>query len=120
MSEVPPSAMPAAGPSGPGDPVLDEIVRRLATTYVPEPIYLFGSRARGSALRQSDYDILVVVTSSSEPMHRRARPAYAALRGIPAAVDVLVWTRQEFDEDVAVATSLPATVAREGALVHAA
>jgi predicted nucleotidyltransferase len=102
------------------DGVLDEIVRRLLAAYRPERVYLFGSRTRADATAESDYDLLLVVGSSSEPMHRRARVGYAALHGVPAAVDVLVWTRAEFDGRLSVVTSLPATVVREGRLLHAA
>ena len=38
------------------DPVLAEIVRRLAAAYQPERIYLFGSKARGDAGPDSDDD----------------------------------------------------------------
>jgi len=100
--------------------VLGDIVRRLVAVYRPERVYLFGSRARAprDALADSDYDVLVIVASSDEPVHRRARAAYRALAGVPAAVDVLVWTRQEFEERAGVVTSLAATVADEGRLLH--
>jgi predicted nucleotidyltransferase len=39
------------------DPVLGEIVRRLVDDCQPERIDLFGSRARGNAGADSDYDI---------------------------------------------------------------
>ncbi len=42
------------------DPILIDIVRRLVEAYHPEHIYLFGSRARGEAGPDSDYDILVM------------------------------------------------------------
>lgn len=40
------------------DPLLAEIVRRLAEVYSPERIYLFGSTARGDAGHDSDYDLI--------------------------------------------------------------
>lgn len=102
------------------DPVLAEIVRRLVRALAPERVYLFGSKARGDAGPDSDYDLLVVVRSSPEPGYRRDRAAYRALRGIPAAKDVLVWTRKEFDARLDLPASLPATVIREGTLLYAA
>lgn len=102
------------------DPVLAEIVRRLVGLFVPERIYLFGSKARGDDDADSDYDLLVVVSSSDEPMYRRAREAPEALWGVPAAVDVLVFTREEFERKLAVVCSLPSTVAAEGEVVYAA
>jgi predicted nucleotidyltransferase len=102
------------------DPVLAEIVRRLVEAYQPERIYLFGSVARGEAGPDSDYDILVVVPASDLPGYRRDQLAYRTLRGIRAAKDVLVWTREEFERRLHLPASLPATVVREGKLLYAA
>jgi uncharacterized protein len=95
-------------------------VRRLVALYRPDRIYLFGSVARGDAGPDSDYDILLVVPDSSPPEQRRSRLAYDALWGTGTAADVLVWTATEFDSRVHLPSSLPATVIREGKLLHAA
>ncbi len=102
------------------DPVLTEMVRRLVAAFRPEKIYLFGSRARGDHRHDSDYDLLVVLASSELPPHKRDQMAYRQLKGIGAAKDVLVWTRDEFDARTEVVTSLPATVLREGKQLYAA
>jgi len=96
------------------DPTLAELLRRLIPAYQPERVYLFGSRARGEAGPDSDYDILLVVPDDAPPERRRARLAYEVLRGTGVAADVLVWTRHAFEDRLAVVTSLPATVLREG------
>lgn len=44
--------------------VLDEIVARLISAYHPRRIYLFGSRARGDAHPDSDYDLLVEIAAT--------------------------------------------------------
>ena len=41
------------------DPALAEFVRRLVEIYHPLRIYLFGSRARGDARPDSDFDLAV-------------------------------------------------------------
>src|SRR5947208_15664 len=41
--------------------VIDEIVQKLTSRFQPRRIYLFGSRARGDARTDSDYDFLVEV-----------------------------------------------------------
>ncbi len=41
--------------------LLDEIIGRLIARYQPRRIFLFGSRARGDAHRDSDYDFLVEI-----------------------------------------------------------
>ncbi len=94
--------------------MLAELVRRLEAAYQPERIYLFGSRARGEAGPDSDYDILLVVPDDALPDRKRARLAYQVLRGTGVAADVVVWTRGAFEERLCVPASLPATVMREG------
>ena len=100
--------------------VLEEIVNRLVRALHPERVYLFGSRARGDSETASDFDILVVVADSELPGFKRDRLALRALRGVGAAVDVIVLTSQEFDRKRDVVCSLPATVDREGKLLYAA
>ena len=102
------------------DPVLAEIVRRLREAYRPERIYLFGSKARGDAGPDSDYDLLVVVPDDAPRERQTSRLAYEVLWGTGTAADVLVWPRGRFDSRVHLKASLPATVEREGKLLHAA
>ena len=99
---------------------LRELVRRLVETYRPQRIYLFGSVARGDADRDSDYDVMVIVSDETPPERRQSRLAYEALWGTGIAADVLVWTVSQFDGRSHVVTSLPATILREGRLLHAA
>ena len=80
-------------------------------------MYLFGSRARGEGAPDSDYDLLLVVADDAPPERKRSRLAYEVLRGTGVAADVIVWTRGAFDRRLGVATSLPATVMREGRLL---
>lgn len=100
------------------DTHLKEIVNRLITEFDPDRIYLFGSRARGDYRGDSDYDLAVVVNDSSELPHRRDQSAYRALGDLPVAVDVLVWTRAEFDDRLRVPSSVPAAIVREGVAVY--
>ncbi len=100
--------------------LLDDILDRLVRKLEPDSVYLFGSRARGDAHPDSDFDILIVVTESSLPGYARDRLALRALRGIRVPVDTIVLTREEFDRKRDVVSSLPATVEREGKLLYAA
>ena len=103
-----------------GNSVVGEMVRRLVAALSPERIYLFGSQARGEAGPDSDYDLLVVVRTSTLPRYRRDQAAFEALLGVGAAKDVLVLTHDEFERQRQVVCSLPATVEREGVLLYAA
>lgn len=69
---------------------LDEIVRRIVEVAQPEKIILFGSAARGEMGPHSDLDLLIV----KDGEHRRllAGRIYDNLRGVGAAVDVVVVT----------------------------
>jgi predicted nucleotidyltransferase len=100
------------------DPTLAEITRRLVETYRPERIYLFGSRARGTAGADSDYDLLVVVPDDVSPALRRSTRAYEALWGLSTSGDILVWTHTAFSERLHLRASLPSTVEREGRLLY--
>ena len=102
------------------DPKLSEVVRRLVKAYAPERIYLFGSLARGENRPDSDYDLMVIVPDEAPPERARSRLAYQALRGTAVAADILVWTRSRSQRRAHVVASLPATVLREGTLLHAA
>jgi len=42
------------------DQALDEVVDRLVEALVPVAIDLFGSRARGTARPDSDFDLMVI------------------------------------------------------------
>ena len=105
---------------GPAEGKLLEVVRRIVDVYEPERIYLFGSTARGDSDADSDIDIMVVVPDGTPAPLRSAGRAYQALWGIGVAVDVLIWTRSAFDERLHLNASLPATILREGRLLHAA
>lgn len=102
------------------DPVLAEIVRRLVEAYQPERIYLFGSKARGDAGPDSDYDLLVVAPDDAPAERRDSKLAYQVLWGTRAATDVIVWEKSRFERRSRVVCSLPATVLREGRVLYAA
>jgi uncharacterized protein len=102
------------------DPVLEEMVRTVVARLRPERIYLFGSRARGDAGPDSDYDLLVVVPDSALPGYKRDQIVFRALMGLGVAKDVIVLTRDEFERKAKVVCSLAATVLREGELLYVA
>jgi predicted nucleotidyltransferase len=102
------------------DPLLREVVQRLVQAYKPERIYLFGSRARGQAGPDSDYDLMVLVPENAPPHRRRSRLAYEALWGTGVAADVLVLTGEAFQRRLHLKASLPSTIIDEGRLLYAA
>ena len=102
------------------DPKLAELVRRLVATHQPARLYLFGSRGRGHAGPGSDYDLLMVFERLEGPAYRMAQQAHGLVWGLGISADILVWSREEFDRRLPLKASLPATVVRDGMLLHAA
>ena len=95
-------------------------LQRVTEALRPARIYIFGSYARGTAVRGvSDVDLLVVVDDSSEPSYRRAQRAYSAVGAHDLPLDILVLTQAEF-EGRSGAWSLQAEVQRDGRLLYAA
>jgi uncharacterized protein len=67
----------------------------LVASLAPTRIILFGSRARGTARPDSDYDLLVVAETEL-PLEDRGFQARGAVRGVRAPKDILVVTPGEF------------------------
>ena len=101
------------------DSLLDQVVERLVEFYRPHRIYLFGSAARNEYGPDSDLDFLVVVPDDCPKEIRASGAIYQKLRGLDVSVDVVPWRQSDFQgRAAAVASSLPATVLREGKLVY--
>lgn len=97
--------------------VIGEIVSRITRTADPEKIILFGSRARGDARDDSDFDVLVI-KESLEPRYRRSIPLYIALANLPVEVEVMVYTPQEVEEWSRVPQAFVTTAVHEGIVVY--
>jgi predicted nucleotidyltransferase len=96
------------------------LIERLVTAFRPERVYVYGSQARGEATADSDVDLMLVVGASELPPHQRDQEARRVLGLHWLPLDVVVWTREEFEARVAARASLPATVEREGRTLYAA
>ena len=99
------------------DAQLNEMVRRILTAGSPQKIVLFGSRARGHARPDSDYDLLLI-EPSEQPRHRRAARYRRALVGLASAEDILVWTPEEVAEWRDVPNAFITEALREGVVLY--
>jgi excisionase family DNA binding protein len=80
-----------------GDPWLPAIVGRIVRVVDPVRIILFGSRARGDARDDSDYDLLVVLDEVGDRRATRLR-IRAGIGDLPISKDVVVATADEVDD----------------------
>jgi len=105
-----------------GDIKLKEIVSLLVQEFQPEKVYLLGSKARGDANQDSDYDLLLVVSREIADSHSSYERVGEVLWKVesPTPTDVLLWSREEFEKRLHLKASLPSTVVREGKLLYVA
>lgn len=77
--------------------IIQEIVKKIATEYQPEKIILFGSYAWGEPGPNSDLDFLIIKETDKRRIDRE-RELMNILFGYNfPAMDLLVYTPQEFE-----------------------
>ncbi len=86
--------------------------------FDPVCVVLFGSRARGDAGSDSDWDLLVVVDDDTPPERLRLRYAYEAITGTGIAADVVPVRESRFRERSRVVNTLSSWAAEEGVVVY--
>jgi uncharacterized protein len=99
-------------------PVIAEATRRLVAEFAPEQVWLFGSYAWGEPTDDSDLDLFVVVSDSSDNSLGRAQNAQRALSGLELSKDVIVKTRAEVDRVSSLRPTLAYKVLHEGRLLY--
>jgi predicted nucleotidyltransferase len=94
--------------------VIDEIGKRLAAT-VPagSRVVLFGSRARGEAAADSDYDVLVIEPEVANRMDESVR-LRRTLNGLRSPIDVIVVGAAEAESRAKVRGTVVDRALREG------
>jgi len=104
------------------DDLLAEVVNAVVKEVQPEQVYLFGSRARGDARKDSDLDIMVV---EREPFGtERSRFAesnriYGVLAHLKIPIDVLLYSTEEIAEWRESINHVVGRCLREGRLLYA-
>jgi len=96
---------------------IESITRQIVDHFHPRRLILFGSRARGDAGSDSDFDLLLVAPSE-EPRWQRAVPVYRALAGLGVPKDIVWWTPEEIAEWGGVKSHFITTVLREGKVLY--
>ncbi|HYH21738.1 MAG TPA: nucleotidyltransferase domain-containing protein [Azospirillum sp.] len=96
---------------------LTALCKRLAAGLDPREIWLFGSRARGDALPDSDFDLLLVFDDEAGSDVLDYDRAYAPLLGLGIGCDVVPCLKSDFDAERAIPGTIPHAASR-GRLIH--
>lgn len=98
--------------------LLQEITERLVDEFHPEEIILFGSHAWGTPGKDSDLDLLVIVSDSDLSPVRRAIRAHRRLQGMNVSKDILVRTRAEVERYRHIKASLEHQILNKGSVLY--
>ena len=81
---------------------LKSLVRELRNEFKKDlkTVVLFGSRARGEAVAQSDYDIFAVIENLPQEPIARLRRVRTTLLNCPVRVNVIAKTQEEMDKNL--------------------
>ncbi len=97
---------------------LDWLVGRLVETLDPAAVWLFGSRARGGARPDSDFDLLVVAKPGGAFGSEDYDLVYQPTCGSGIGCDVVPCSMEDFIEASNVKTSFVRAVLNEGRCLY--
>ena len=96
-------------------PILARVVER----WRPLQIWLFGSRARGDARADSDWDLLAVVPDATTPADFDDPMCVWRVKRQPGVpTDLVVYRASEYEEDRGVPNTLAHATSLDGVLVY--
>lgn len=90
------------------------LLGRIEVQYHPEQIWLLGSRARGDARPESDWDLFVVVPDDTRDDQLDLLFLWRLKRGSGVPADVIACRASEFREACDTVNTLSYAVATEG------
>ncbi len=93
------------------------VAERIGKRANAKAVILFGSYAKDEVAEHSDVDFLVIA-ESNQPRFKRSRELYGMFRPYPFAMDILVYTPQEVEEETKSPLSFVSTVLKEGKKVY--
>ena len=104
-----------------GESLLEWMVRAIVDEVDPEQVILFGSRARGDATAESDFDFIVVEAGpfgAGRSRHDEEARLYRALAGCGAPKDILVYSRDDVERWRDSLNHVLARALREGKVLY--
>lgn len=100
--------------------LLREMVSVAVAECEPDAIILFGSYAAGTAVSDSDVDLLVIPAEPFDTRDRRSEMVrlWRGLARFPVAKDILVFSRDEVERWRDSQNHIVARALREGRVLH--
>jgi len=98
--------------------LLDEVAASIKSVHPDCTVILFGSYARGEQQDESDLDICVLVSELSYGRLDMQVDARGAIRrDFPLPIDVLLYTRDEFEESAKKRSRMQYKIKNEGVVL---
>jgi len=101
------------------DETIEKMVSRIVQLAHPDRVILFGSAATGQMTPDSDLDLLVVEPQVTDTRRESLR-LRAALAGTPFPIDIIVISRQRFEETKDVVGGIAYPAHKYGKLLYEA
>jgi predicted nucleotidyltransferase len=95
-----------------------DIARKIAESFNPEKIILFGSYAWGKPDRDSDLDLFVIMESTERPI-KRAASLRRVLKDHYVPMDILVRTPEELKHRIDIGDPFIKKILRDGQVIYA-
>lgn len=98
--------------------IIREMVDRIVRGFSPEQVILFGSYARGEAGPDSDVDLAVIFPNLKGRRIDKAVQIGVALHEMMVPKDIVVLTRQDYEDQKDVFGTISHALAQEGKVLY--
>ncbi|MCZ7860956.1 nucleotidyltransferase domain-containing protein [Agrobacterium salinitolerans] len=99
-------------------PELGRLLARIKEAYNPIDVILYGSRARGEATSQSDWDIKVIVADDAPDQLLSPMFGWRVQEGSGVYADLTCARLSEFCDDLRVANSAASHIVEDGLVLR--
>ncbi|MEK7398461.1 MAG: nucleotidyltransferase domain-containing protein [Candidatus Poribacteria bacterium] len=99
------------------DASLEKAVKIIVDEIKPDKILLFGSRARGDYIGESDYD-LCIIKEGIEHRRKLVQKIYRLLYGSGIPVDIIVETPENFERLKDYSSLIYKEIAKNGKVLY--
>jgi predicted nucleotidyltransferase len=100
------------------DLVPETLLSQVVSVFDPRRVILVGSRARGDAREDSDYDLVVVLDDEAPDELLSAQRRYDGRRGLAIPTDIIPCREGVLNERARAIGSFAHTVLTEGVVVY--